>query len=299
MEIRRVPLSDTAGPAGPAVTIPRSAEHVVRAGDGREYRLRLAWPAEPPPPAGFPIVYVLDANAMFGTMVESLRMRSRRPDATGVEPAVIAGIAYPGDAPDERARRTYDYTPPPSSEPKPPDDGSSAILETGGAPAFREFIDHVVKPAAQRDLRIDPARQTLFGHSLAGRFVLHTLLTSPTSFQTYIAVSPSVWWDREALFASVDTIAQDPARPLGACRVLVTVGEYEQVLAPWQRSGSRTEEIASRRADRRMVDDARAFAARLEHVSGEVRFDELAGEDHASVVLRSINQGLRFASSAP
>ena len=78
--------------AASGVSIPRSLTHHVRSRRGRDYRLWLAWPQQPPPSAGYPVIYVLDANATFGTFVEAIRMRAHRPDATGVGPAIVAGI---------------------------------------------------------------------------------------------------------------------------------------------------------------------------------------------------------------
>ena len=39
----------------------------------------------------------------------------------------------------------------------------------------------------------------LIGESLAGLFVIETLLKQPGLFDDYIAISPSLWWDNEAL----------------------------------------------------------------------------------------------------
>ena len=38
-------------------------------------------------------------------------------------------------------------------------------------------------------------RSILFGHSLGGLFVAYALLTRPDAFATYLAISPSLWWD--------------------------------------------------------------------------------------------------------
>ena len=261
----------------PAVAIPRSASRVLCGSDGQSYVLHLAWPSEPPPAVGYPVIYALDGNAVFGTMVETIRLRSRRADATGVVPAVVVGIGYEIDGPYDRERRARDYTP----------------ERAGGADVFRRFIEHDVKPAVQASLPIDPMRQTLFGHSLAGLFVLHTLLVTPRAFETYIAVSPSIWCDRSGLAAAIDDVESDAGQPLRDARVMLTVGEYEQVLAPWQ-SGDEAEDIARRRRERRMVDDARDLSVRLAGLVRHAAFDLFAGEDHASTVTVSISRSVRF-----
>lgn len=42
-------------------------------------------------------------------------------------------------------------------------------------------------------------RRTLAGESLAAFFVVDTLLKEPKTFSDYIAISPSLWWNREEL----------------------------------------------------------------------------------------------------
>ncbi len=275
----------------PPVAIPRSAVWTVRNRDGQVYELRVAWPAEPPAAPGYPVIYLLDANATFATVVETIRLRARRPDATGVVPAVVVGIAYPTDAAYDVPRRAHDFT---------PDRGRTTIEmaqgsrgRPGGADAFRRFLEDEVKPAVRAALPVDPHRQTLFGHSLGGLFVLHTLLQTPQAYDTYVAVSPSIWWDREGLAEAIDVARASAASPLRTARVLITVGEYEQELAPWQREDP-SSDVARRRRERRMVDDARDLSVRLSDLVRQVAFALLPEEDHASTVTVSISKSLRF-----
>ncbi len=59
------------------VSIARSEQYKVYSRvENREYRIYVAWPAEEPPPDGYPVLYILDANAVFGTVVEAIRLRS-------------------------------------------------------------------------------------------------------------------------------------------------------------------------------------------------------------------------------
>ena len=68
-------LAAGAAGSGPVV-IPRSEQFTLRSREGsREYRIFLARPAAMPPPAGYPVVYVLDGNAFFGTMTGLPGMR--------------------------------------------------------------------------------------------------------------------------------------------------------------------------------------------------------------------------------
>lgn len=62
----------------------------------------------------------------------------------------------------------------------------------GGAAVFRRFIAEEVRPFIEVRYPAAP-RTALMGESLAGLFVVDTLLEAPTLFDDYIAVSPSLW----------------------------------------------------------------------------------------------------------
>lgn len=273
---------------GEPVTLDGAFAMTMTASSGRPYAVLVAEPSGPAPAAGFPVVFVLDAERVFATMVESIRMRARRPDATGVGPAIVVGVTPMGDG-DARARRTYDFTPGPALEGHPAEIGGGPA--SGGASAFLSFLETELGPRLAATYPVDPAHQVLFGHSLGAYFVLWSLVHG-AAFTTYLAASPSIWWNPAALHQPLEHSGM--LRP--ATRVMVTVGEYEQRRAPWQPAGPRTEDAVRRRNVRRMVDHARDFSRALARVlPGEVDFQEFAGEDHASVVLLTIARGLRFA----
>lgn len=68
----------------------------------------------------------------------------------------------------------------------------------GQSDRFRRFLAEEVKPFVAAHWRTD-GDDTVMGESLAGLFVVETLLRQPDLFEAYIAVSPSLWWDDEAL----------------------------------------------------------------------------------------------------
>ncbi len=275
-----------------AVCLPRSQERRITV-DGREYRIFVAWPREAAPAAGFPIIYALDANASFGTIVEAIRMRSHRPDATGVWPAVVAGVAYPGDGPYERVRRTFDYTQPGDAQADGGD--GKAATEVGGGPRFLELLQNEVTTIAGEYSPIDRTRRAIIGHSMAGYFVLRTLLHAPASFETYVAISPSIWWEREGLLRAARDLRATRTAASPRIKVMISVGEYEQKLAPWQVGKPPVHSVEERRADRRMIDHAREMAQLLGAVPNlELSMLELPGQDHASVVPPSIGEAVRL-----
>lgn len=48
--------------------------------ENRAYQIFISKPSTPPPPAGYPVIYLLDANSVFGTMAEAVRIQGRRPE---------------------------------------------------------------------------------------------------------------------------------------------------------------------------------------------------------------------------
>jgi predicted alpha/beta superfamily hydrolase len=82
--------------------------------------------------------------------------------------------------------------------------------QAGGASDFRRFIAEEVRPFVEK--RYDPApRSAVMGESLAGLFVVDTLLEAPTLFDDYIAISPSLWWDAGRVSAGAPAKLAAPA----------------------------------------------------------------------------------------
>jgi hypothetical protein len=76
-----------------------------------------------------------------------------------------------------------------------------ASPHAGGAQRFRRFLREELKPAIAARYRVAPD-STIIGESLAGLFVLETLLVEPDLFDGYIAVDPSGWWNQQAVVRS-------------------------------------------------------------------------------------------------
>ncbi len=77
----------------------------------------------------------------------------------------------------------------------------------GGADKFRAFLRDELKPLIEKRYRTT-GESALIGESLAGLFVVETFLVEPTLFDSYIAASPSVWWNEQ-------TVVRNAAARLG------------------------------------------------------------------------------------
>ena len=93
----------------------------------------------------------------------------------------------------EGVDRKHDLTHPS----KRPED-LQTLPTSGGSAAYRRFLVEELKPWVAAHYRTR-GPTALIGESLAGLFVTETFLRAPGSFDDYIAISPSLWWDGEAL----------------------------------------------------------------------------------------------------
>lgn len=119
---------------------------------------------------------------------------------------MIVGIGYETAEPFSSARHR-DFTMPTAQSKLPKRPDGKDWPEHGGAESFFRFIEEDLKPQIERDYQIDRNRQTIFGHSLGGLFVLQVLLTKPDAFQTYIAGSPSIHWNKPFILEKADHFA--------------------------------------------------------------------------------------------
>ena len=78
------------------------------------------------------------------------------------------------------------------------DSDRKIAAHVGGSAAFRAFIADELMPDVRRRYRTT-GKTAIVGESLAGLFVLETLFVKPELFDTYIALSPSLWWNGQAL----------------------------------------------------------------------------------------------------
>lgn len=167
----------------------------------RHYRLWIGKPERPAPPAGYPVLWMLDGNAALS----ALQAPALRRLADGQAPVLVA-IGYQSELRIERSARTFDYTPqvPGLAEQRDPLSGQPS----GGADAFLDLLEQRMRPLLAAQLALDARHQTLWGHSYGGLAVLHVLFTRPGMFSDYAAASPSLWWRDGVILSEADGLAE-------------------------------------------------------------------------------------------
>ena len=292
--------------SSPAATVPMTRQVDFQSKrNGRHYRIQIALPFGEAPPAGFPVIYVLDGDGYFGGWAFASRMRAVSGE---LGQAVVVGIGYPESASSLDAlmgRRMNELVPsldPAETAHRTP--SAAAAEPYAGADDLLEILHSEVPSLVQEVVPIDRANSTLFGHSLGGLFALHALFSHPGYFKTYLVLSPSIWWHDRSVLARRAAFLERVARGEVAPRIYLAVGSLEQPEPGKPLIGkippAMTEAEARKYMERSaMVDNTRQMIDALQVPSAppgyEVRGRVLPGETHISVAWAALNEMLTFA----
>lgn len=231
------------------------------------------------------IRYIVDGNALFLTATEAAWRRAPASHFAGG--GIIVAIGYPlnRELYDMR-RRTLDLSPPAGTQ----------IPGHGGADIFLDFIQSSVRPAVKaRFPQVAVSREALYGHSYGGLLALHALFTRPSSFDCYMASSPSIWWNNKFILQEAKAFLG--TEPLGENlpSLMVFWGSVEQNPHQWDNEPLEKYELRKRMAsDFRMSDNALELCGMLRDCKQlhTVLADEFDGEEHTSVMPCSTNRSL-------
>jgi predicted alpha/beta superfamily hydrolase len=292
--------------------------------NGHAYSMEVSAPEAPAPPGGYPVIYVIDGNGYFPSVVGAVRMNGNAPQA------VVVGIGYPRDPawiateadavrrqPAEFVRgsafeqsvgvaRIYDLTLPVTADQAKAIAPSVTPGDFGGLDDFVKTIETEVKPRliaiAQTDhVPLDLNNQTLFGHSLGGLAVVDALFTEPKAFRTFVAASPSIWWANKAVLDKETAFKAEVASGAVAPRILITVGGEEETvpkLPPAMAAQQATVEAEVKMAS--MITNACALAGRLKALHGAAGYEVadcavFPGQAHGISVWPAIGRAVSFA----
>lgn len=282
--------ADAEGPA----TLPGTVQFDLGDDEGGPLRrITLYVPPSQAPATGWPVLTLLDGNAVVGTAIDIERVQASYPGGSGIGTRfAVVSIGYPTEDAYDGERRSWDYTPPPGRT-YPPYKSGGPALRTGGAEAFLRFVLQALKPEIARRCPVDPRKQALFGHSFGGLFVLYVLAHAPKAFSHWIAASPSIFWEDEALMRSIDVFETMP--PICA-RVLLLAGAYEAELAPFQQAMPDREQRLARIREAGTVERARAMVERLgRHPGVSSTFRLIPGRTHMTILPDALTEAAAFA----
>lgn len=170
----------------------------------QEYELYIRLPRNYASSTGkYPVAFLQDTGFSF-------------PIASGIvglmggqdfDDVILVGISYSkGTSPE--ISRTRDFTPTYA-----PDEKGAHSLEaqkhSGKALDYIRFMEQEAIPLVARRYRIDTDRKIFIGHSFGGLLGAYILLVNPELFEHYILGSPSLWYDKRAIFRLEEGYARD------------------------------------------------------------------------------------------
>lgn len=159
----------------------------------------------------YPVIYVLDGSldedfihivgiAQFGSF-SWIKM---------LPESIVVGIA--------NIDRKRDFTFPSSDELD-----QKEFPTSGGSSNFIKMLDEEVQPLIQKMYRTNGSN-SIIGQSLGGLLATEILFKHTKLFDTYIIVSPSLWWDKGSLLKSKLPVYESPVS------VFIGVGKEGEVM---------------------------------------------------------------------
>ena len=210
----------------------------------------------------YPVLYVLDGwHFPLMAFIQNNNIYSKR-----MAPVIMVNIGH-SPAKDAMTLRTRDFTP----------DRMTKFPNSGGAPAFLDFLEHELIPFIDRTYRTNTSDRGLLGHSLGGAFALYALEQRPALFRRVVAASPAMPPDSVIFTDARHALSALPA----SVRLDLSVGSEDEL---------------------GLTKIATEFARVLDEVKPkglDYRFTLYPGENHNSVRLVSFPAGLYWVYRAP
>lgn len=196
----------------------------------------------------YPVIYMLDGAYHFHHITGSIQILAKR---NRIPQMIVIAIPYI-----DYDRRDRDLSPT-SENGRPP---------VADADKFLAFIEEELIPFTDRNYRTNPYR-ILFGHSRAGLFSIYTLIENPELFNTYLSISPSLYWDNRLMFKKMESFSIKKSNIKRKLFLSVADGDYDQI--------------------RLSVIDFAELLEKKRPEGLEVQYSYLKNEDHGSIVHRA------------
>lgn len=230
-------------------------------------------------PQRYPVLYLLDGDAHFASVVGMIQQMSSVNGNSVFPKMIVVGIP--------NTDRTRDLTPTHIVN-DPPMMGTAFSRTTGGGENFLSFIEKELMPHIDSLYPTEPYR-VLVGHSFGGLVVMQCLTQRTKLFNAYVAIDPSMWYDRER-FLEKTKKALTEKRYEGTSLYL----GYANTMEPGMGLRQAQDDTTAETRHIRSIMDLEKFLKR--NKGNGLRFESkyYAYDDHGSVPLITEYDGLRF-----
>ncbi|WP_299442406.1 alpha/beta hydrolase-fold protein [uncultured Aquimarina sp.] len=217
----------------------------------------------------YPVIYVLDASNQFYAVTGMLKQLTR----LKIPKSIIVGVT--------NTDRTRDFTPTNVKFQR-----GHKSETSGGAGNFIKFIDQELKPFINNKYPIE-SNSTIIGHSTGGLFVLYSYLYHEDVFDNYLAIDPSLWWDKEDLVKKTESQLAKGNRKEKSLYIAVanSIGKTMDTVKVRKDKSVPTEQI---RANLKFHDILVKNSKTL-----NFNWEYFKNEDHGSIVIPAQYNGLR------
>ncbi|CAI2769249.1 alpha/beta hydrolase-fold protein [Flavobacterium collinsii] len=151
----------------------------------------------------YPVVYLLDAEGHFSSVVGIIEEMSEVNGNTNCPEMIIVGIT--------NTNRNRDLTPT-HTDVDPPFVSKSLSDQSGGGEKFVEFLEKELIPYIDGKYPTTPYK-TLIGHSFGGLTALNILTNHTHLFNSYLAIDPSLWWDHQKFLVATEKKIENKKLP--------------------------------------------------------------------------------------
>ena len=228
----------------------------------------------------YPVVYALDGDSHFFGLAAMIKQMSENGDGLQFPEMILVSIP--------NTDRVRDLT--------PSRDTAAAMMDkntagrTGGGDLFLSFIRTELMPHIDSLYPTAPYH-VFIGHSLGGLMVVDALVHHKDMFNAYLAIDPSMMWDRFRLLHEAKRIlptADYSGRPL----YMATANSLQNGLDTITVMGDTTNLLSLHMQSMFHLRDALSAASTVNHLS--FRWKYYPEDNHQSVPLPAEHDGLRF-----
>lgn len=206
----------------------------------------------------YPVLYMTDGDAHMGHTASTIEFLTRNGRMSDL---IVVGVT--------NTDRTRDLSPTKSTQKNPA--GELQFPTSGGADNFLKFFETELIPEIEKQYRVQPYR-VLAGHSLGGLFAIHSMISKPGLFNSYVSVSPALQWENgETLKRAEDFLKKQKEMKV---TLYVSLGNEPGAIGE-------------------SFDRFKALLSQTTINGFEWQTERMDDEDHGSVVLRSHYAGLR------
>ncbi|OXA93187.1 esterase [Flavobacterium hercynium] len=227
----------------------------------------------------YPVVYVLDGDAHFLSVVGMIEELSEINGNTLCPEMIVVGIP--------NTNRSRDLTPT-HSKVDPPFVNKNISEVSGGGEKFTEFLEKELIPYINATYPTT-SYKTLIGHSFGGLTVMNIITNHTALFNSYVAIDPSMWWNRQQFLK--ETTQKLSTKNLSNVSLFLGVAN---TIEP-------TMDVATARKDTTMVTrhfraalDLNDFLAQNKKSNLQYEYKYYKDDSHGSVPLIATYDAIRF-----